>query len=63
MYLIFKASRAILGPNQPPTQWKTAYVPLGIERPGREPDHSPQFSAEIKNDWSYRAHVFQRNKF
>jgi len=58
MYLIFKTSRAILGPTQPPTQWKTAYVPVGIERPGREPD----FSSQFKNDWSYRAHVFQRNK-
>jgi hypothetical protein len=63
VYLYFKASRAILGPTQPPTQWKTRDVLLGIQRSGHGPDHSPQFSAEFKNDWSYRAHVFQRNKF
>ena len=63
MYIFFEAPRAILGPTQPPTQWKTAYVLLGIERPGRESDHSPQFSVEIKDDWSYRVHIFQRNKF
>jgi hypothetical protein len=24
-----------------------------VERPGREPDHSPPSSAEVKNAWSY----------
>jgi hypothetical protein len=26
---------------------------LGIKRPGREADHSPPSSAEVKNAWSY----------
>jgi hypothetical protein len=27
--------------------------PLGVKRPGREADHSPPSSAEVKNAWSY----------
>jgi hypothetical protein len=26
---------------------------LGIKRPGREADHSPPTSVEVKNEWSY----------
>jgi hypothetical protein len=26
---------------------------LGVKRPGREADHSPPSSAEVKNAWSY----------
>jgi hypothetical protein len=26
---------------------------LGVKRPGREADHSPPSSAEVKNEWSY----------
>jgi hypothetical protein len=26
---------------------------LGVKRPGREADHSPPYSAEVKNAWSY----------
>jgi hypothetical protein len=25
----------------------------GVKRPGREPDHSPPSSAEVRNVWSY----------
>jgi hypothetical protein len=25
----------------------------GIQRPGREADHSPPSSAEVRNEWSY----------
>jgi hypothetical protein len=40
----FTACRPALGPTQPPIQW----VP-GVKRPGREADHSPPSSAEVKN--------------
>jgi hypothetical protein len=29
------------------------YLPSGVKRPGREADHSPPSSAEVKNAWSY----------
>jgi len=28
-------------PAQPPIQWVPGALPLGVERPGREADHSP----------------------
>jgi hypothetical protein len=36
-------SRAALGPTQPPIQW----VP-GVKQPGRDVDHLPPTSAEVK---------------
>jgi hypothetical protein len=41
------------GPTQPPTQWVPGALSLGVKRPGREVDHSPPSSAEVKNAWSY----------
>jgi hypothetical protein len=46
-------SRTALGPTQPPIQWVPGALSLGVKRPGREADHSPPFSAEVKNEWSY----------
>jgi hypothetical protein len=42
-----------IGPTQPPIQWVTEAISLGVKRPGRKADHSPQSSAEVKNAWSY----------
>jgi hypothetical protein len=42
--LFSTAFRPALEPTQPPIQW----VP-GVNRPGREADHSPPCSAEVKN--------------
>jgi hypothetical protein len=39
-----------LGPSQPPIQWVLGPISPGIKRPGREADHSPPSSAEVKND-------------
>jgi hypothetical protein len=36
-----------MGPSQPHVQWSTE-----LKRPGREADHSPSSSAEVKNEWS-----------
>jgi hypothetical protein len=41
------------GAHQPPIQWVPGALPLGVKRPGRETDHSPPSSAEVKNEWSY----------
>jgi hypothetical protein len=35
---------------------------LGVKRPGREADHSPPSSAEVKNDWSY-TFIFLQDMF
>jgi hypothetical protein len=45
-----------MGPTQSPIQqvqptWGS--FPRGIKRPGREADHLPPLSAEVKNAWSY----------
>jgi hypothetical protein len=31
----------------------TGVLPRGIKRPGREVDHLPSSSTEVKNEWSY----------
>jgi hypothetical protein len=41
------------GPTQPPIQWVPGALSLGVKWPGREVDHSPPSSAEVKNEWSY----------
>jgi hypothetical protein len=53
IFLSATASRTALGPTQPPIQWLPGALSLGVKRPGRETDHSPPSSAEIKNAWSY----------
>jgi hypothetical protein len=45
---IFTASRQALGPTQHPIQWAQGALSLGVKRPGREADHSPTSSAEVK---------------
>jgi hypothetical protein len=47
--LIFTESREALGPTQPPIQWVPWAISPGVKRPGREADHSPPSSAEVKN--------------
>jgi hypothetical protein len=42
-----------LGPTQPPIQWVSGALSLGVKRPGREPDHPPPTSAEVKKTWVY----------
>jgi hypothetical protein len=37
-----------MGPTQPPIQWAPVAPPLGVKWPGREADHSPPLSAEVK---------------
>jgi hypothetical protein len=47
-FFFSKSSRLALGFTQPPFQW----VP-GVKRHGREADHSPPTSAELKKMWIY----------
>jgi hypothetical protein len=38
----------LMEPTQPPIQWVPGALSLGVNRPGREADHSTPFSAEVK---------------
>jgi hypothetical protein len=42
------ASRPALGSAQPPVQWVTGALFLGVKRLGREADYSPPSIAEVK---------------
>jgi hypothetical protein len=46
-------SRTALGPTQPPIQQASGALSLGVKRPGRETDHSPPSSTEVRNAWRY----------
>jgi hypothetical protein len=46
--LFTTASRTALGPTQPPIPWVPGALSLGVMRQGREADHSPPSSAEVK---------------
>jgi hypothetical protein len=48
IFLFTTASRTALGPTQPPIQCVPGALSLGVKRPGREADHSPPSSAEVK---------------
>jgi len=47
LFIFATASRQAPGPIQPPIQWISWALSLGIKRPGREADHSPPSSAEV----------------
>jgi hypothetical protein len=53
IFLLPTAFREALEPTRPPIPRVTEVISLGVKRPGREADHSPPSSAEIKNAWSY----------
>jgi hypothetical protein len=53
IFLFTTTSRTALGTTQPPIQWVPRALSVGVKRPGREADHSPPSSAEVKNAWSY----------
>jgi hypothetical protein len=48
MFPFATASRKDLGSTQPPMHWVPRAVSLGVKWPGREADHSPPSSAEVK---------------
>jgi hypothetical protein len=53
IFLFSTASRPTLRPTQPHIQWVTGALSQGVKRPGREADHFPPTSAEVKNAWIY----------
>jgi hypothetical protein len=48
IFLFHTVSRTALGPTQPPIQCIPGAFSLGVKRPGRDADHSPPSSAEVK---------------
>jgi hypothetical protein len=52
-FLFSKSSRPALVSTQPPIQWVPGALSSGIKLPGREADHSPPTSAEVKKMWIY----------
>jgi hypothetical protein len=48
IFLFTTVSRPALGPTQPPIQRVPGALSIGVKRPGHEGDHSPPFSAEVK---------------
>jgi hypothetical protein len=43
-----KVIPGLLGPTQPLVQWVQGALSLGVKRSGREADHSPPSSVEVK---------------
>jgi hypothetical protein len=52
-FLFSTLSRSALGFTQPPIQRVPGALSPGVKRPGREADHSPPASAEVKKMWVY----------
>jgi hypothetical protein len=50
---LFSTSIPVLGPTQPPIEWILGALSLGVKWKGREADHSPATSAEVKKMWIY----------
>jgi hypothetical protein len=49
---LFSALRPALGSTQPPIEWVPGAFSPGVRRLGREADHIPPSSADVKNAWS-----------
>jgi hypothetical protein len=49
IFLISTLSRLPVGCTQPPIQWGMGALSLEVKQPGREADHLPPASSEIKN--------------
>jgi hypothetical protein len=49
IFLFTTAFRPALRPTQPPIKVIPGTLSLGVKRTGREADHSPPSSAEVKN--------------
>jgi hypothetical protein len=47
--LYYVASRLVVGPTQPPIQRVSVPLSSRVKRSGREADHSPPSSAEVKS--------------
>jgi hypothetical protein len=53
IFLLTTSSKPALGPTQPHIHWVPGTLSLGVKQPGREADHLPPSSTEVKNAWNY----------
>jgi len=49
---LFRISRSVLWPSQPPVWNVLEFISPGIKRPGHEAYHSPPSSVKVKKKWS-----------
>jgi hypothetical protein len=49
IFLVSSSSSPVLGPTQLPIQWVRGARSSGVKRPGREVEHCPPDSADVKN--------------
>jgi hypothetical protein len=52
----------VLGPTQPPGQWIPTAGSLEIKRQGRETDHLPPYSAEVKKGGGVPPHYYTSSR-
>jgi hypothetical protein len=52
-FLFTTASRTALGPTQPPIQWVTGALSLGVKRPGVKLTTHLHLVPRSKNEWNY----------
>jgi hypothetical protein len=53
IFIFTTTYRPALGPTQPPIQWLSGALSLGVKWPVHEADHSLPSSAEINYAWIY----------
>jgi hypothetical protein len=53
IFFFSTSSRPALGSTQPLIQWVPGALSTGVKRQGREADHSPPASDEVKKMWIY----------
>jgi hypothetical protein len=56
IFLFTTAFRMAVGPTHPPIQWISEALSLGVKLLGREADHSPPSSAEVKESVELHLH-------
>jgi hypothetical protein len=53
IFHLFTVLLSMVNFEQPLIQWVPEALSLSLKQPGREADHSPPYSPEVKNTWSY----------
>ena len=51
IFLFCRTSKSAVGTTQPPIQWVPGFF-SGVKRPGRQVNHSPPSSDDVKSKWS-----------